>query len=764
MSTQSERQYGNATTINAFSANTPTRGQVSTALGPLVSKLVSKCVRGGLFRNQRTFGFSHPDGAATIEVTVERVAVNTKPFVAAAHARASAFFIGDGSEAEAIAYLRGYDEPKPAVKSRKTPFYRSTHRIEPALERASKMALPSIELSRYQLPKAFSFGGGPPVAERPLLPSVLGAVDRAASIVDDASYTDKINDAVTLGDYTSHDPDTLHPRFLEYVKERVLSVPERDAEVLAMSMEAQREMWSRNGIKVRPRDLCDAEPDNLGPMLNHGSSGEYRNLGVKDRKEKRLVELMSQSLMRYGRVGTDVAAGRPVPAWVHTTIQPTLAFGKEEPKAAKRDANGVRIPPVPRFIFNMSPINYALAAFLHSDLSKALQEHDPTHGPGFGPGRGRSGKFLDLVERCFKGRTTLPVGEEMVMSDIEKWDANMKEVLIDAAHTALEDHVDTSLMSVAGSATRAAMVSVARRQLKTKLLEHPSGYLLYLHGAMPSGSYYTSLINTNANNLLIISHLIDRLSAETSYTVAGAAEAAITAIPGLLVSYGDNQLFSAKIFSRFGLAYDPVKHAAHLAKYGMRLKIDETEVTRKIGRVRFCSRAVVHTPKGLLITRTHTSLVSKLAARPEHDAAIDKLYVRAMMADHMGTDPVVYQMLDDVDRQIDVPLDLSETSPRVKAVLEPVAKSMYGEATDDNVVKVLDALTRNHIDRHSLLSLHTPRTETITRRSMKLGSALSIGDMMGGVLTSAARWALEQTPSTWVAYLKETDQLGVLWD
>jgi len=524
----------------------------------------------------------------------------------------------------------------------------------------------------------------------------------------------------------------------------------------------KRQMWSDWGVGAAARPLSDCEPSVLETMINKGSPGEYRRLGITDRRDPRLVAVMSMSLARYGTAGRLVHAGKREPKWVSDTIQPTLSFGKEEPKAAKRE-DGRIVPPVPRFIFNLSPINYALAAFLHSDLSHSLQSSDPTHGPGFGPGRGRSGKFLDVVNVCFDGKFEVPEGEEMVMSDIAKWDASMPEALIYPTFDNIESAVTTSHMDSLARVTRNLMTRTARRQLGEKLLEHPSGYLLHLFGTMPSGSYYTSCVNTEGNNLLVLAHIIDRAVHETSFTAAGAAEVLRHSIRGRLVSYGDNQLFSAYLFKILGMAYDPDKHAEFLGRFGMKLKVDETEVTRSIARVRFCSRSVVQTPEGPIITRTHSSIASKLSARPEHDPVVDKLYVRAIMADHMGTDPIVYEMLSSIDRQIDVSLDVSTISPRVRPILAASAKSLYGSDADEFMLLVLRGLSASHVDRRALLTLHTPRGGDL--RAPNLGDSLTLGDsLFGGPLIPPARFCSEMSASQWINYLRRTGQTGVLTD
>ncbi|QVK45096.1 RNA-dependent RNA polymerase [Alternaria alternata polymycovirus 1] len=745
----------------AVPASPPSNADLLSSLSDVLSYATSSCLRAGLMRATHTFYVSLPGETQPVPVVVNDVSAGREPYVAVQHARASAFRLSGRNDRERLAELRAFDEEKPKTTGRKVPFYRSSARLDGLVDAASKLKSPSVVISQYQLPKAFSFGGGPPPPDKSLIAPLLGAIDAMAPVVGDPAYRAAMEDAVELGDYTTHDPDTLHPRFLNYVKERITHVDPHTAATMDAACLTQRLLWKKLGVTATPRTLSEAAPDKLLPILNSGSPGEYRACGVTDRRDSRLVDVMSQSLIRYGRVGRLVAAGKRAPAWVDNTVQPTLTFGKEEPKAAKRLADGSIEPPVPRFIFNLSPINYALCAFLHSDISHSLQRHDPTHGPGFGPGRGRSGKYMNIVKDAFGDGFTVPDDERMIMSDIDKWDASMREVLIEYACDNMEAAVDKTGLDPPSLATRAAMYKVCKRQLLRKLVEHPSGFLVDTYGTMASGSYHTSVTNTNANNLLAIGHIIDRVITETHFTRDYVARELVDLLPNRLASYGDNQLFSEKLLKHFGLRYDVLKHAEFLARFGMKLKVSETEVSKTIDRVRYCSRAVVQTPAGPLITRTHTSLASKLAARPDHDPLTDKLYLRAIMADHMGTDPVAYEMLAQMDRQLEVSVDVASVSPKTKPVLASCAKSMFGTDEQWALEAVLAGLSTTRIERRALLSLHTPRGDN-TKREMKVGSTLSPVELFGGPLTPAAEWALAQTPATWIKYLKDTKQMGLL--
>lgn len=707
--------------------------------------------------------FVNDQNQPPVELTVKGVSTGSDPVIAAPQARARAFRLKGLADGDLLNQLRNYDGVDNASDLGSRHFFRDSHRLDAAVRKAGGMRNPTMRISQYQLPHPFSFGGGDAPKERPLTAPTIAAVNRVAKYTrDKLAYKKRAMEAIDLGDYTTHNPDTLHPRFLEYVHERVEKVDGPTDEAMRAAQGVLLDMWGRLGNGVEARPLSDAAPDTLLGIIKKGSVGEYRSLGAEDRRDPRLVATMSSSLMRYGRAGAAVAAGRPYPGWVDTTMQPSLSFGKREPKAAKVK-DGKRVAPVPRFIFNVSPINYALGSFLHYDLSHFLQERDPTHGPGFGPGRGRAAKFLGLLDDVTGSGYTTRDGARLIMSDIYKWDANMVEALLGYAFDVIEDGVSKLGLDTRALATRALMVKVARRQLMEKLVEHPAGYFVRLFGCMPSGSFYTSLVNTTGNNLLVLGHLIDRAVRERGYTHAGAAGAVSGLVERFLRSYGDNQLFSEELFLALGLAYDADKHAEFLARFGMTLKVEETEVSTRLCRARFCSRGAVRTPYGLLVMRSHDSLYAKLAGRPEHDPLIDKLYVRAMMVDHMGTDPIVFELLSDIDRSLNVNLSGSALTPAVRRVLEDTARSMFGDRGDESLMAVLRAVSGTTVDRRALLSLHTPRV--VGDSTPRLGSSVTTGlDLFVGSLTPAAQWAYEMTPGEWCRYLEETGQEEVMYD
>uniref|UniRef100_A0AB74UFD4 RdRp n=1 Tax=Phyllosticta capitalensis polymycovirus 2 TaxID=3367396 RepID=A0AB74UFD4_9VIRU len=727
-------------------------------VGKILSWYANRCFKGGMYKQSVTLDFEEAPQGVRQRVTVVGMQTGHKPYSASGHARAKGFRLQRRADGDVIAALREMDGPAVAPTQGVKKFSRRADRLRDAVNKANECVDPTMTISEFQMPVPFSFGAENVSEERPLKAPALAQAKKASVFFPDkAAYCDAAKSSIALGDHTHHDPDTLHPRFLEYVHERVRTVDAPTRQAMRAASTILVDMWRSRGCAPAARTFDDMEPPELYKLFNSGSPGEYRTLGATDRRDERLLETISSSLKRYIGAAARVERTSQRPSWIDSTMQPTLTFGKKEPKAAKL-VNGERVAPVPRLIFNVSPINYGLAAFLHSDVSKSLQAKDPTHGPGFGPSRGRSGKFLDVVNSHFSPTIFDTQGPKLIMSDILKWDANTCEALLGMAFDTLEEVVDKSSLSHRAKVCRALMVSVARRQLMHKLVEHPSGYFVNLFGCMPSGSFYTSLINTTANNLLVLGHAIDRATRESHMTASGAAAELRQVVEGTLVSYGDNQLFSEALLEPLSLKYDAAKHAEFLARFGMKLKVEETEVSTRLDRVRFCSRGAVMTPYGPLVTRSHTSLYAKLAGRPETDPVMDKLYVRAMMVDHIGTDPVVFSILDGIDSSIRIDLAGVRLTPGVKRVLEDTVKSIFGNNRQESFDQLLNAFRDSSISRRAVLSLHS-------RAGENLKTSLSFGaHLFDGPLTRAAEWASQQTPTSYVQYLYATGQERIIED
>nr|WSP07091.1 putative RNA-dependent RNA polymerase [Ustilaginoidea virens polymycovirus 1] len=724
--------------------------------------LLRRMARGTVDTRDVKFVLPGTGGSMTGEVTLNYV---SDPSVVCAPFRTTRADLVRirGSQEERMEQLREMDDDA-GVKRKAKEFVRDSRRLDAAVQAASKLNDPSFRIYSLQRRTAMSFGGGPPGEERPLKPAGLVMLKGTSKqIGEDEVYRREMEAALLMGDFTTHDPDTLHPRFLEYVHERTRSLPERETRAMDWAVKVMRALWSKRGVVAEARGIESAEPGPLSLMMNPGTAGEFQHAGFTNRKDPQVVELLSKAVKRFYRAGSVVAMRGRRPAWVDFTQQPTASFGKKERKAAKL-VDGRRVAPVPRFIFCPSPVNYATGAFLHADISHQLQAKDPSHGPGFGPGRGRAWKLLDKVSAHLSPDGSANLDCDAIMSDIAKWDANMPEVLIGYAFDLLESFVDKSKLDAVGRATRSLMVDTVRRQLMVKLVEHPSGYFIELFGCMPSGSFYTSALNTIGNDLLALSLLAMAIMESGQDLNDVDIDQVASAVETDLVSYGDNQLIFSSLFTRFGTAYSIRRHERHLAAFGMRLKVDETDVSSRLCDVRFCSRGVLQTPVGLAITRSHTSIYNKLGGTAETDPVILKMYIRALMVDLLGTDPVLYSGLSELERMVDIPPDAKVSETRLKAMVEPFARKLFGSGDDLSIGKFIELLRRPTAPaRAVLLSLRVPVDDVRSVRGFGLSLSVSSDrDKVG--LDEVGMWLNSLDPSGFWKYLKQTDQMGVVYN
>lgn len=726
------------------------RGVAETAIPPFASVLIESSQNG---RGQARLPRGHSFGTAlkflqknsqkeklTFNYTSssnpgrrQLVTVNfdaREPLVETASSRPRQLRVRGGTDREILTSLRALDGGRRNHSERKktgNEFVRDSHRLDSAVDLIERLEeqghTPSVSICPFQNVAPSNFGARPVSEERGLKDAVLAEAYSNGQMMG-TSYRDNAILCHDLGDHTTHDPDTLPERFLEYIRPRVERATGPEERALLLAKKVMHIIWRRRGIAVGARPNADMTASKMDEIVTEGNAGEYRAFGATSRKEQRVMDMCVSHLNDFIVAGAALRATGQAPRRFQTFATLTSAFGKDESKAAKvgevvEDGNRrtpsvlvkgearERIAPVPRFIFSPSPTAYYVAAFLHHDISKELMKRDPTHGPGFGPGRGRAQKFIELVERAFGGANEL-VDSEMVMSDIAKWDASVREALLSIGYDTLEEFVDKSGLPELDRFARKAMSDCAKRTLLTKIVEHPSGYNVVLHGAMPSGSYYTSLLNTVCNDLLAIACVIRAMFREYGDNHEINLELVADAAEQWLLSYGDNQLFSTKLFSDCGVDYTKEDHADFLGRVGMRLKLDETEVTTRLSRVRFCSRALVRAANGeLMVTRTHNAFYEKLSGRPTGNVLETKLYVRALMADYLGTDPVIFKSLSNIDETLVTDIGTYESIPaRFKPMVDNTVAELFGDTSLASVRQFMGLLNQTHVSRSALLQLH----------------------------------------------------------
>lgn len=719
--------------------------------------------RGGVRVNDVTVHAHGLNGDDDVLAHVGKVATGEGEFTILAPGFAPYIKLDDFVASNPLPSLAKFEADIRGPANNGSKFRSDWRRLESAVKMRSTLVDPSFDVLPFQLPKPFSFEARDVPEERALRAPAMAAVRNMSKLVGtDAHIASEYANAIDMGDHTEHNPDTLHPRFLEYVKERVRVAPPEIDRALAVAKKVLHKVWKMKGVDIKARPMTDVQPEELVRILNPGGAGEYAHTGATGRTDKPMVAMLSLALGRYSAAAHAARRSQRRPRWINLTESPVKSFGKTEAKRAKM-INGERQRPIPRFIFNPSPVNYAMGAFLHSDISKWLMKNDPTHGPGFGPGRGKDIKFRSMVERAF-GRETVLVDDEAVMSDIQKWDASCTEALLIPSIDCLEEAVDKTGLTPDDILSRRAMFDASKRQLLSKIVEHPSGYLVRLYGAMPSGSVYTSLINTIGNDLLAIGCMVRQLMRKGE-NPENFIDLLAEQVSQWLMSYGDNQLFFTRMFTNLGLKYDILDHADFLNKLGMKLKADETEVTKLLSRVRFCSRGMLMTPAGPIITRTHTAVLAKLAGRPTANPLDDKLYVRAMMADYLGTDPIAFEILRAVDEGINVLPTAKNLSTTGKKIVESAAKAIFGSKSDYDVNQIMDLVSRTVLDRRTLLSLHTAREDVDTNKQLRIGDALSLGmSAPAAPLDPRADFMSRMNPGSFMEFLRSTNQTGIMYD
>nr|QKK35425.1 RNA-dependent RNA polymerase [Erysiphe necator associated polymycovirus 8] len=735
----------------------PSREQVERQLNKAIAMMAKHTAE----TREIKFRVAGVDGKRDGEVTIRHTSTQGKDHKCFRSTRATLVRV-KGSEWDKLKQLERMDTRDDEVLPTGR-MSRKSSRLNDAVAKASTLKDPSFRIYSLQRRTPMGFGGVPSSRDRPLRPHGLVVADQLArhSGTVDEAYKETMIRAIEMGDFTTHDPDTLHPRFLEYVHERIRTVPRKQEMSLVFAKQVMHAIWRRAGVKAVSLTSADTTEEKTRDRIHAGSSGEYCEKGIRSRNHPKMHKLLSRSLERFVVAGKARANGRPVAPWVHFTQQPVMSFGKTELKPAK-EVDGERVLPVPRFIFNVSPVNYALASFLHGDLSHQLQELDPTHGPGFGPARARCGKFTDKVRDHLRPDGSYRLTHRAIMSDISKWDANMSEALISVAFDTMEEYVDKSKLSEHDKHMRELMVMVSKRQMLSKIVEHPSGYFVELYGCMPSGSFYTSVLNTVANDLLAISLLGSLLLEKGVRDLSAHVEEASMIAGRSLVSYGDNQLIFESLFTRFGLAYDVQKHADHLRVFGMTLKVDETDVSDKVGRVRFCSRGAVVTPYGLAVTRSHESVFQKIGGRPVEDPVHNKLYVRALMVDLIGTDPSIHAGLCVIDESIAVPSHYRVSGDKVQRIVAPFAKRLFGNDDPRSVEAFAQLLqTAGPPDRRTLISLARSRLDA--GAVLKFGVSLVVGGENVAGLDKIGEWLASLGPEEYRKYLIDTGQEDTIY-
>ncbi|BBU94038.1 RNA-dependent RNA polymerase [Hadaka virus 1] len=642
------------------------------------------------------------------------------------------------------------------------------------VEKSMRLKNPSMVLDLRQLPQAFVLpadtGRVEPYLQSFVVPSINTLVGPWARHVK--GFRAKLVEEATLGNYTRHDPAKLRERVSRYCRERIPEFKGETARVVGLGISLLEEVKKRNCVKVQARRIEDLGVEDLDGLMRNGSAGEYKYFGYRKRKEPELMGMLHNTIVNF------LPAAR---AFMRTGKYPigrlypevlTILFGKKETVSDKM-VNGVREEKVQRCIFDGPPNPYAIGAFLYGDLIDSFKKGDPTFGPGMGKARKKDRKVQEFLYRSF------PSGVEskfdMIMADIKHWDTALVEAMIYGILDMYERLVDKSNLGPDEKIARQWLVELNAHYLIDKHVAHPSGFVFLMKGCMGSGSFFTSPVNTDANSAYFFSHCF------YSSGVASLSPHFVDVAGMSVRSNGDNQLASSELLELMGGTYKLEKHKEFLARVGMEMKASETIVSRELHHVAYCSTKYVRLMgnNGLngpfVPVRPYNALMPKLFANEVPDQLSAKLYVRALMLDTLGVDPVLFSYLSELDQSLgEIDVDKSKVGKRKYGkMLRDIVVKLFGEDDEDGMREIIEKSLNSGFDRRTCLSLLTvapmdleTQIQAKYKMSGEFGLGLSIGEYnLGFARTDEVFRKLEKfNIESYVNFLVDTGQKDVLLD
>lgn len=578
--------------------------------------------------------------------------------------------------------------------------------------------------------------------------------------------------AVKYRGYTYNDPDGLARRFKHYHCERMQEFPDE----MAFGFKVAEDVMSRVIIrgandKAYPLDPTLITIDTLEHELRTGSAGEYSTLGVGSRTDRMLLNSVMTLLSKFREQAESVVTKGVLDAREIRPVAKTILFGKTEPKQSKDDGKGGVAPSDPRGIFNMSPVSYILAWVVYGDVVLGSKT-SPCHGPGYGHTRGNAWKVENFVKKVFgenSDDTLVRDGGKVVCVDWEKYDASVKECLIKSGLSTFDKVIDTSRMSEVGKVMYDLIRKEVCDELLHKLIGHPSGIALFLHGTVPSGHYLTSALGTEMNNNLVVSFLVSemvengRLDVADSKQIESITESISKAVEGYLLSYGDNQAMSDLLFSEHGVEFSLERYESYADKLKMSLKPEETVVHEHISSMAFCNRKIVRLPEGqLILHRPPQKFLFKLASVPKTHDIKTKLYIRALMSDLSGSDPLAHETLTELDNELKFTPE--QVEPMVERMPANERKELMERTGCENGKELSDMLARAIPSRAVALDLFRVKEDSGDKTPVTMITEA------GAVTTECIKKMRDLSPvshafcstKTYYRYLAATGQLGVL--
>nr|WMV64402.1 RNA-dependent RNA polymerase [Uromyces fabae virus] len=596
-----------------------------------------------------------------------------------------------------------------------------------------------------------------------------------------------LNTMASEGQYTVHNRKDLSERFLNYAVERQTQVENTDARMsieyasqVVRTIVLDSMLYSEEGI-VKSRQVSNFSSVHLEEICNQGNANDYKLLyGINKRKDPEMLEIGSQMFSKiYNRVSRkrDGFVVDPEDVRSEPMISP---FGKTEVVGSTIGPDGVtREVKKCRAIFPTSPTDYFKKCFLFHDLCESLQKNCPVYGPGFAAARGCDSKVTSILSRVTRGTTKCTDPSiKIINRDMKHWDANMKEHMILTGMKLMEELVDKTELDDMDKECRQVIFDLACDEVLTKLVEHPSGFMVWVSGTLPSGTYVTSTLNSICNAILCVAcPIFTAVSIDKCRTFAD-IDRSICEISSIasrsIICNGDNQMGTNELYKFLGVDFDPLKDNIFFSEVGMKVKVDECGSSSRLSDCMFSSRKFLRVKNDLYPTRPLESMLRKLYAKPFADLLEAKLYIRSMMIDMVAIDPIVYKCLSNLDARIEASEDdlKAQLSKSSSGFIEYMRSSIGVEIGDDDWQDLCQILSSSCPKRNHIMTLLMSKSDIpgadreFVSRGFITGDVHGMDSAIDRMLSKCSlRTTLKQVASVnceqWRSMLIKTGQIGI---
>lgn len=639
------------------------------------------------------------------------------------------------------------------------------------VEKSKKLKNPTMRLCKQQLPTSYVVPRDKREQEKILqdftTTSMEVLFENHESKVN-SKLRERLDDLTRLGKYTRHNPEELRHRVLRYCNERLVSYEGAIQDCINLGKETLRMVKNSSCHLVQARTISGLTEEDLYNIMNNGSPGEYKYFGVKSRKSPELLRTTFLLIKSYLQAARATLENGDYPMKQLAPEVLTLLFGKREVVSDSIEKGELKSK-VQRCIFDCSPVPYALASFLFDDLATQFKKYDPTFGPGFGKARGNDWKIIDFLNHSFSKSVISEA--KMIMADVKGWDTTLKEAIIEILMDLWDSMIDKSNLDQAETLARKWLVELSLEYIQRKIIAHPSGFVFELYGCMPSGSWFTSNFNTDANTIFFYA---------MCYYISGRRRVYqdLDVLNNCVRSNGDNQLASDELITRMGGVYNLEKHKSFFKELGLELKPSETMVSNQLQHVAYCSTKYYRVENGdcpcvFIPIRPWSLILPKLYGKELDDMLTAKFYVRQIMIDTMGTDPLIFEYLSYIDSKLGS-IDLGQLKGSKKKILKSlkdVCVKLTGEEVESE--DILEMLSDSDFSREACISLISKRYDNLKtgyKYKYKLGTEFMLGHDLGSDNRHFAekdprfRIVNKFTKENFYKFLEESNQLDVLLD